>query len=113
MPKGGRLREKEKRNADDPASGEEALIRMTHVTKIFDADEGVRDVSLEIRKGEILALVGESGERQDDRVARILTGMLREDAGQLYYRGRIPQRGRWMDSFGGKVQMVFRIPMHR
>ncbi|HIV40925.1 MAG TPA: ABC transporter ATP-binding protein [Candidatus Mediterraneibacter guildfordensis] len=107
--KGGRLREKEKRNADDPASGEEALIRMTHVTKIFDADEGVRDVSLEIRKGEILALVGESGSGKTT-VARILTGMLREDAGQLYYRGRIPQRGRRMDSFGGKVQMVFQDP---
>lgn len=107
--KGGRLREKEKRNADDPASGEEALIRMTHVTKIFDADEGVRDVSLEIRKGEILALVGESGSGKTT-AARILTGMLREDAGRLYYRGRIPQRGRRMDSFGGKVQMVFQDP---
>ena len=107
--KGGRLREKEKRNADDPESGEEALIRMTHVTKIFDADEGVRDVSLEIRKGEILALVGESGSGKTT-AARILTGMLREDAGQLYYRGRIPQRGRRMDSFGGKVQMVFQDP---
>ena len=69
---------------------------MTHVTKIFDADEGVRDVSLEIRKGEILALVGESGSGKTT-AARILTGMLREDAGQLYYRGRIPQRGRRMD----------------
>lgn len=107
--KGGRLREKEKRNAYDPASGEEPLIRMTHVTKIFDADEGVRDVSLEIRKGEILALVGESGSGKTT-AARILTGMLREDAGQLYYRGRIPQRGRRMDSFGGKVQMVFQDP---
>ena len=107
--KGGRLREKEKRNADDPESGEEALIRMAHVTKIFDADEGVRDVSLEIRKGEILALVGESGSGKTT-AARILTGMLREDAGQLYYRGRIPQRGRRMDSFGGKVQMVFQDP---
>ncbi len=107
--KGGRLREKEKRNAYDPASGEEPLIRMTHVTKIFDADEGVRDVSLEIRKGEILALVGESGSGKTT-TARILTGMLREDAGQLYYRGRIPQRGRRMDSFGGKVQMVFQDP---
>ena len=107
--KGGRLREKEKRNADDPESGEEALIRMTHVTKIFDADEGVRDVSLEIRKSEILALVGESGSGKTT-AARILTGMLREDAGQLYYRGRIPQRGRRMDSFGGKVQMVFQDP---
>ena len=101
--KGGRLREKEKRNADDPENREEALIRMTHVTKIFDADEGVRDVSLEIRKGEILALVGESGSGKTT-AARILTGMLREDAGRLYYRGRIPQRGRRMDSFGGKVQ---------
>ena len=107
--KGGRLREKEKRNAYDPASGEEPLIRMTHVTKIFDADEGVRDVSLEIRKGEILALVGESGSGKTT-AARILTGMLREDAGQIYYRGRIPQRGRRMDSFGGKVQMVFQDP---
>lgn len=107
--KGGRLREKEKRNVYDPASGEEPLIRMTHVTKIFDADEGVRDVSLEIRKGEILALVGESGSGKTT-AARILTGMLREDAGQLYYRGRIPQRGRRMDSFGGKVQMVFQDP---
>ena len=107
--KGGRLREKEKRNADDPESGEETLIRMTHVTKIFDADEGVRDVSLEIRKSEILALVGESGSGKTT-AARILTGMLREDAGQLYYRGRIPQRGRRMDSFGGKVQMVFQDP---
>ena len=107
--KGGRLREKEKRNTDDPANGEEALIRMTHVTKIFDADEGVRDVSLEIRKGEILALVGESGSGKTT-AARILTGMLREDAGRLYYRGRIPQRGRRMDSFGGKVQMVFQDP---
>ena len=107
--KGGRLREKEKRNADDPENGEEALIRMTHVTKIFDADEGVRDVSLEIRKGEILALVGESGSGKTT-AARILTGMLREDAGQLYYRGQIPQRGRRMDSFGGKVQMVFQDP---
>ncbi len=107
--KGGRLREKEKRNTDDPANGEEALIRMTHVTKIFDADEGIRDVSLEIRKGEILALVGESGSGKTT-AARILTGMLREDAGRLYYRGRIPQRGRRMDSFGGKVQMVFQDP---
>lgn len=107
--KGGRLREKEKRNADDPVNGEEALIRMAHVTKIFDADEGIRDVSLEIRKGEILALVGESGSGKTT-AARILTGMLREDAGQLYYRGQIPQRGRRMDSFGGKVQMVFQDP---
>ena len=46
---------------------------MEHVTKIFDESEGIRDLSLEIRKGEILALVGESGSGKTT-AARILTG---------------------------------------
>lgn len=107
--KGGRLRRKEKSVRAQSADGAEALIRMEHVTKIFDENEGIRDVSLEIRRGEILALVGESGSGKTT-AARILTGMLREDGGNLYYRGRLPEHGRRMDSFGGKVQMVFQDP---
>ena len=71
---------------------------MEHVTKIFDESEGIRDLSLEIRKGEILALVGESGSGKTT-AARILTGILKEDGGTLYYRGNELNRDSRMDAF--------------
>ena len=89
--------------------GKAPVFRMEHVTKIFDEREGIRDLSLEIRKGEILALVGESGSGKTT-VARILTGILKEDGGTLYYRGDALDRDRRMDAFAGRVQMVFQDP---
>ncbi|HJC74637.1 MAG TPA: ABC transporter ATP-binding protein [Candidatus Mediterraneibacter faecavium] len=89
--------------------GKTPVFRMEHVTKIFDESEGIRDLSLEIRKGEILALVGESGSGKTT-AARILTGILKEDGGTLYYRGNELNRDRRMDAFAGRVQMVFQDP---
>ena len=71
---------------------------------------GVSDLSLEIRRGEILALVGESGSGKTT-AARILTGMLREDSGKLWYRGSELRRDRRMEAFAGAVQMVFQDPL--
>lgn len=89
--------------------GKAPVFRMEHVTKIFDEREGIRDLSLEIREGEIFALVGESGSGKTT-VARILTGILKEDGGTLYYRGNALDRHRRMDAFAGRVQMVFQDP---
>lgn len=90
-------------------TGNAPLLQMEHVTKIFDECEGVSDLSLEIRRGEILALVGESGSGKTT-AARILTGMLREDSGKLWYRGSELRRDRRMEAFAGAVQMVFQDP---
>ena len=90
-------------------NGKTPVFRMEHVTKIFDEREGIRDLSLEIQKGEIFALVGESGSGKTT-AARILTGILKEDGGTLYYRGAALNRDRRMDAFAGRVQMVFQDP---
>ena len=90
-------------------SGKDPILRMEHVTKIYDESEGISDLSLEIRKGEILALVGESGSGKTT-VARILTGILREDGGTLHYQGTALNRDRRMDAFAGRVQMIFQDP---
>ncbi len=109
--RGGRMnRQNRKSGCYVPASEEgTVLFRMEDVTKIFDASEGVRKLDLEIRKGEIFALVGESGSGKTT-VARILTGMLGEDSGTLYYRGSPLDKSRRMDAFHGSVQMVFQDP---
>lgn len=90
-------------------NGKTPVFRMEHVTKIFDEREGIRDLSLKIQKGEIFALVGESGSGKTT-AARILTGILKEDGGTLYYRGAALNRDRRMDAFAGRVQMVFQDP---
>lgn len=113
--RGGRLTVHRDENTENAAGktgnayGNPPLLQMEHVTKIFDESEGVRDLSLEIRRGEILALVGESGSGKTT-AARILTGMLREDSGILRYRGDELGQDRRMDAFGGLVQMVFQDP---
>ena len=95
--------------ADKCRAEDEPILKMEHVTKIFDASEGIRDLSLEIRSGEILALVGESGSGKTT-AARILTGMLTEDEGTVYYHGKVLDRRKRMELFEGRVQMVFQDP---
>lgn len=112
--RGGSLRGREQRREglsgiEKNAGTADPLVRLEHITKIFDTREGIRDLSLEIREGEILSLVGESGSGKTT-VARILTGILTEDEGTLYYRGEVPERRKRMDFFGGRVQMVFQDP---
>lgn len=99
-----------KRTREKKEAGQENLIfRMEHVTKNFNANEGVRDLSMEIRESEVFALVGESGSGKTT-TARILAGIQMEDEGTLYYRGKVLDRRRRMDSLGGRVQMVFQDP---
>ena len=53
---GGRLERMQERK---DVGRENIILKMEHVTKSFEANEGVRDFSMEIRKGEVFALVGE------------------------------------------------------
>lgn len=87
----------------------EVLLKLEHVTKTFGTEEGIWDISLEIRKGEIYALAGESGSGKTT-LARILTGILRPDSGVVWYKGkRLDQESRAGTGPGG-IQMVFQDP---
>ncbi|MBM9622940.1 oligopeptide/dipeptide ABC transporter ATP-binding protein [Streptomyces zhihengii] len=77
-----------------------------------DRVHALTDASLEVRKGEIVGLVGESGCGKST-LARVLTGLQRPTEGSVRFRGRdlwdMPGAERRRD-FGSSVGVVFQDP---
>jgi ribose transport system ATP-binding protein len=63
------------------------LISMTGITKEFPGVKALDNVSLEVRKGEVLALVGENGAGKST-LMKILSGLYHQDAGQVKIEGK-------------------------
>ena len=64
------------------------VLRLSHITKSFGENRAVDDVSLEIRAGEILAIVGENGAGKTT-LMRIAAGELGADAGSIQGEGPV------------------------
>ena len=65
----------------------EPLLEASGVVKSFGAVLALRDASLEVAPGEIVALMGANGAGKSTLV-KILTGAIRPDAGQIRIKGR-------------------------
>ena len=62
------------------------LLEMKNITKEFPGVKALDDVSLELKEGEILALVGENGAGKST-VIKILSGAYTQDLGEVYLNG--------------------------
>jgi putrescine transport system ATP-binding protein len=71
----------------DRDPGDQAYLRITHLTKDFDGYKAVNDVSLDIAKGEIFALLGSSGCGKST-LLRMLAGLEKPSSGQIVLDGR-------------------------
>ena len=62
------------------------LLEMNHVKKSFDGQEVIQDISLTVREGEIVSIIGPSGSGKSTllRCATMLESM---DSGELVYLG--------------------------
>lgn len=65
----------------------EPILRMTGIRKSFGGVRALRGVDLEVRPGEVLALVGENGAGKST-LMEILCGNQRADAGTITYQGQ-------------------------
>lgn len=100
---------------------EDILFELRNVSKIFRVRKGIfkrgpafkalDNVHLVLKRGTCYGVVGESGSGKTT-LARLLTGLLRNDSGELLFEGRLlPEVLRHNASrFRQRVQMVFQNP---
>jgi len=64
-----------------------AVLRAEHVAKTFGKVTALRDINLELRRGEVLGLLGDNGAGKST-LMKIFTGYHQPSGGQLYFDGR-------------------------
>lgn len=62
------------------------LLEMKHINKSFGSNLVLQDVNLELKEGEVLALLGENGAGKSTLI-KILGGIYTKDSGEIYING--------------------------
>jgi len=65
----------------------QVLLEVTNINKCFGPTVALRDVGIEVRKGEIRGLVGENGSGKST-LASIIAGMQKSDSGEMFFMGK-------------------------
>lgn len=64
------------------------ILKLTKINKAFPGVKALTDVDLTVRKGEVLALVGENGAGKST-LMKILSGAYKKDSGTIEFDGKI------------------------
>ncbi|MCX5579811.1 ATP-binding cassette domain-containing protein [Kaistia terrae] len=65
---------------------EAPLLRLEHITRSFGAIQALRDISFEMARGEVVALLGDNGAGKSTLV-KIISGGLEPSSGKVIYDG--------------------------
>jgi ABC-type sugar transport system ATPase subunit len=70
-----------------PMSASDDVLRVEHLSKRFGPVTALRDISLHLRKGEVLGLLGDNGAGKSTLI-KILSGFQKQDGGQMFLHGQ-------------------------
>ena len=68
----------------------DVILTMKGIHKSFPGVHALKGVNLEIRKGEVLALMGENGAGKST-LMKVLTGIYKRDEGEIIYEGKVTE----------------------
>jgi ribose transport system ATP-binding protein len=83
----------------------EILLKISHLDKSFGVVKALKDVSFEIKRGEIHGLVGENGSGKST-FSYILAGMQKADTGTIEFLGKPYSPANAIEASGLGVSMV-------
>jgi ABC-type sugar transport system ATPase subunit len=89
-----------------PATGSEVMLKAAGISKRFGGVEALRDVDVEIRSGELAALVGDNGAGKSTLVG-ILSGAIRPDHGRIWCNGKEVHFHSPIDARNAGVETVY------
>jgi simple sugar transport system ATP-binding protein len=84
----------------EPTTSPDDVLRVEHIAKRFGPVTALRDVSLHLRKGEVLGLLGDNGAGKSTLI-KIVSGFQKQDAGKMWLHGE-PYRPRSVDDARAK-----------
>jgi len=82
------------------------MLRAAGISKRFGGVEALRDVGIEVRSGEVAALVGDNGAGKSTLVG-ILSGAIRPDHGRIWCNGREVRFHSPIDARNAGVETVY------
>ena len=89
------------------AECEVPVIELRNIKKHFDSLYVLKDISLKVHKGEVVAIIGPSGSGKST-LCRTINRLETVDSGEIFICGeKIPQEGRNLARLRSEVGMVF------
>ncbi len=70
-----------------PPQEDDDVLRVEHIAKRFGPVTALRDISLHLRKGEVLGLLGDNGAGKSTLI-KILCGFQKQDSGEMWLHGK-------------------------
>jgi ribose transport system ATP-binding protein len=89
-----------------PDSTATPVLRMVHVSKAYGATRALDDVTFELRRGEVHALLGENGAGKSTMM-KILSGAVSPDSGRMFLEGRPYVPAGPLDGLRGGISMIY------
>ena len=84
----------------------EEVLSIKNLNKTFESGFKLKDINFDIKEGEVVSLIGESGSGKTS-ISKIIVGLLKAE-GQILFKGmnilKYPKR------INGKIQMIFQSP---
>ena len=82
------------------------LVRMEHINKFFGRVQALNDVTLSVRRNEIVGLLGDNGAGKSTLI-KILSGALRADSGDIYMHGNKVDIRNTMDAIAQGIETIY------